>query len=255
MSEHRVLAPEACEIWCGDSLSVMLGLQVDHLISDPPYEDELHEAWEEGKISRNDGRVMVESLGFTGISGIRNDVAKFGVQATSGWLILFCLAEGVAPWRDVIKAAGAKYDTCLAWVKPDASPRFNGEGASRGFECAVTAWCGEGRRKWNGGGRRGVFKHNTNGPGRHGAHPTEKPVSLMTELVLLYTQPGDLVLDPFMGSGTTGVACMKTGRRFVGIEKDPAYFEIADQRLRKAMAQPDLFVSVPKAVQEAISFD
>lgn len=69
------------------------------------------------------------------------------------------------------------------------------------------------------------------------AHPTQKPLALMTEL-LKATPPGGTVLDPFMGSGTTGVACVQTGRNFIGIEIDPTYFEIARRRIEEA--QPAL---------------
>jgi len=67
---------------------------------------------------------------------------------------------------------------------------------------------------------------------RRGAlHPTQKPVALMEYLIKTYTQEGETVLDFVMGSGTTGVACKNTGRKFIGIEKDAGYFEIAKQRL------------------------
>jgi site-specific DNA-methyltransferase (adenine-specific) len=64
-----------------------------------------------------------------------------------------------------------------------------------------------------------------------GFHPTQKPVALMEYLIKTYTNPGDTVLDNCMGSGTTGVACVNTGRNFIGIEKDPTYFEICKQRI------------------------
>ena len=69
-------------------------------------------------------------------------------------------------------------------------------------------------------------------------HPTQKPVSLMRYLVRTYTNPGDTVLDFTMGSGTTGVACVELGRKFVGIEKDPGYFAIARDRIRRARPDP-----------------
>jgi site-specific DNA-methyltransferase (adenine-specific) len=62
-------------------------------------------------------------------------------------------------------------------------------------------------------------------------HPTQKPVALMEYLIRTYTNEGDTVLDNCMGSGTTGVACKNTGRKFIGIERDPAYFEIARKRI------------------------
>ncbi|URP83733.1 hypothetical protein [Escherichia phage S192] len=61
-------------------------------------------------------------------------------------------------------------------------------------------------------------------------HPTQKPVALMEYLVRTYTNEGDVVMDNCMGSGTTGVACVNTGRRFIGIEKDDEYFEIAKKK-------------------------
>jgi site-specific DNA-methyltransferase (adenine-specific) len=65
-------------------------------------------------------------------------------------------------------------------------------------------------------------------------HPTQKPVELMELLIERYTMPGDLILDPFMGSGTTGAACGNTGRRFIGIERDAGYFAVAQQRIAAA---------------------
>lgn len=67
-----------------------------------------------------------------------------------------------------------------------------------------------------------------------GLHPTQKPVALMEYLIKTYTNPGDTVLDNCMGSGTTGVACVNTDRNFIGIEKDPTYFEICKQRIEGA---------------------
>lgn len=70
----------------------------------------------------------------------------------------------------------------------------------------------------------------------HVLHPTQKPVGLIEYLIDTYTNPGDLVLDLTMGSGTTGVAAINRGRRFVGIESDPAYFSVAARRLSEAKA-------------------
>jgi len=68
-------------------------------------------------------------------------------------------------------------------------------------------------------------------------HPAEKPISLMQWIVENYTHEGDTILDPFMGSGTTGVACVQTGRNFIGIEIDPTYFAIAEKRIKDAQQQ------------------
>lgn len=70
-----------------------------------------------------------------------------------------------------------------------------------------------------------------------GYHPTQKPVKLLEYLILTYTNAGETVLDFTMGSGSTGVACANTGREFIGIERDPKYFKIAQQRIEAASAQ------------------
>ena len=70
---------------------------------------------------------------------------------------------------------------------------------------------------------------------RTGHHPNEKPVELVARFIELHTKPGDTVLDPFCGSGTTGVACMQTGRKFIGCEIDEKYVEIARRRIAEAV--------------------
>ena len=82
-------------------------------------------------------------------------------------------------------------------------------------------------------------------------HPTQKPVPLMEWCILLLE--AETILDPFMGSGTTGVAAVKLGRKFVGIEIEPRYFDIACRRIQAALDAPDMFVEAPKqAKQEAL---
>jgi len=85
-------------------------------------------------------------------------------------------------------------------------------------------------------------------------HPNEKPLSLMVKLVTMLTNPGDTVLDPFMGSGTTGVACVQLGRNFIGCEIDPKYFAIAEKRIHAATLQPQLFTveRQPAKLQETM---
>ena len=86
-------------------------------------------------------------------------------------------------------------------------------------------------------------------------HPTQKPVELMT-WCLGFVPDARAILDPFMGSGTTGVACVREGRTFIGIELDPGYFDIACERISKEMAQPRLDLpKPPEPTQEPFQFD
>jgi DNA modification methylase len=76
-------------------------------------------------------------------------------------------------------------------------------------------------------------------------HPTVKPLAVMQKIIRSTSDRAQIILDPFMGSGSTGVACVKEGRSFVGIELDEDYFDIACKRITDAYAQPDMFVVPP----------
>lgn len=93
---------------------------------------------------------------------------------------------------------------------------------------------------------------NADGRQINRVHPTQKPIALMLSC-LGFLKDADLILDPFMGSGTTGVACVKLGRKFIGIELEPKYFDIACRRIEQAYKQPDMFIAPPpKHKQEAM---
>lgn len=229
-------------LYLGDCLSVLPKIEsVDQVITDPPYEQLMHDLHASVKLRRNDGGSERKELGFAGIDEMRPEFVRHVKRINRGWLLAFCNVEGVWHWRSALIDAGLKFKTTCIWHKPDATPKLNGQGPALAYECITTTWCGSGHARWNGGGRRGVFTHPTNNPERTGLHPTEKPVRLMRELVHLFSDPGQVVLDPFMGSGTTGVACMAEGREFIGIEKDPSHFETACRRIDDAQRQGSLF--------------
>jgi site-specific DNA-methyltransferase (adenine-specific)/modification methylase len=113
-------------------------------------------------------------------------------------------------------------------------------------ELAWTNWPKAVRRlqwRWNGMIRQGNEERY---------HPTQKPLEVMKWVIGL-CPVSDTILDPFMGSGTTGVAAIQMGKKFIGIERDPKYFKIACKRIEQAVAQPQLFEhEQPKQTQEAM---
>ena len=241
-------------LYLGDCREILPGLpRVDAVVTDPPFEKEAHTPIRRTQKSIRSGES--DALNFDAITeDMRAFLPEWAGNNCDGWLLAFCQVEAVAAWRDAMEAADLKYKRGMAWVKPDSSPQFNGQGPAQGYECIASAWCGQGISRWNAGGKRGVYTHNTNGPGRHGVHPTEKPVSLMSEIVEDFVALGSVVLDPFMGSGTTGVACVRTGRGFVGVELDPAYFDIACRRIADELRRPRLDLTPPqKPVQEVLN--
>jgi DNA modification methylase len=94
-----------------------------------------------------------------------------------------------------------------------------------------------------------IFRYKAAGMDGGKQHPTQKPVALM-RWCLGFLPSAETILDPFMGSGTTGVACVQLGRKFTGIELDPDYFDIACERIAKAVAEPRLPLDEPKAKPE-----
>lgn len=140
-----------CRLILGDCLEVMRTIgKVDHIIADPPYEKEAHR--KDRRVMKKDG-LVAGVLSFDAITeSIRDEVCRIGTEISDGWMVFFCQAEAVAPWRDSIEAAGARYKAPMIWVKPDGMPQFNGQGPGMGYESMVSAWTSQGHSKWNGGG-------------------------------------------------------------------------------------------------------
>ena len=237
-----------CTLYLGNCLEVMplLG-RVGHTISDPTYEQIMHQAKASASARklRIDGGAQIKPLDFDGIDAIRTPFTAQAASITDGWFIAFCSPEGVARWADDINPSPMKYKRACVWVKPDCAPQMNGQGPAMGAENFVCAWAGKGFARWNAGGKRGVYTHLVNPPDRDGRHPTEKPWRLMAEILVDFTGPDDVVLDPFMGSGSTLVAAAKLGRKAIGIELNPAYFDVACERVARAYQKADWIADVP----------
>jgi hypothetical protein len=155
-------------------------------------------------------------------------------------------------WRTFIplqKAAwdcDLKFESVLVWDK-----QWIGPGGSNGLRPSyelVALICANGGRLSN-RGLPDIWQHPVSSHKPSG-HPAEKPLSLIREIVKHTT--ASTILDPFMGSGTTGVACVELGRNFIGIEIDSKYFDIACQRITQAYAQGDLFIDKPAPQQTEI---
>jgi DNA modification methylase len=230
-------------IYHGDCREVLPTLgPVDHVITDPPYEADAHskgrrvkrlgvEALDKWAYIDRKGTPRYESLPFAPIDEATRSfvAAEFGRLARR-WVLVFCQAEAAHVWEREMVSGGLTRRRWCVWVKPGAQPQFSGDRPGVGYE-TIVACHARGRSKWNGGGTVGVFEHpRPNGRGGY-AHPTTKPDQLMAELIALFTDPGDVVLDAFAGGGSTLVAAKRLGRKAVGIETNEAYCEAAAKRL------------------------
>ena len=233
-----------CTLYRGDCLEVMPTLgKVDAIITDPPYS----EAVRRGAMTRADD-APINGKAFVPFAITADKIADIlALNAPNRWCVMFCdwrhaahiLQDPPVGYRDVRFAI---------WNKPNGAPQFTGDRPAPGWEAIAILHNKETKLRWNGGGSRSVWTFNIE---NQNGHPTPKPLPLMQHMVSLFTDEYEKVLDPFMGSGTTLVACAKLGRKGIGIELEPKYFDIACKRVEQAYAQPDLFIerAAPKSEQ------
>jgi DNA modification methylase len=219
----------ACELYLGDCREVLPTLgKVDAVVTDPPY----------GIGEARSGNASRSKLA---VSRDYGD-ARWDDDPISPDLM--ALVKTAGRWNIIFGGNHYANDPASCWLVWD---KLNGENDFADCELAWTNLPKAVRRlrfMWHGMIR-------AHGEPR-GDHPTQKPEGVMKWCIEHLPEPNHTILDPFMGSGTTGVAAVKLGRRFIGIEIEPRYFEIALKRIEKAYAQPDFFVQSPepKPVQQ-----
>jgi site-specific DNA-methyltransferase (adenine-specific) len=215
------------------------------LITDPPYGEHVHsKPWQSAALTAaGDRRASSAHVGID-FASVTDDTARaialWASESVPRWSLFFCDVEGIPLWRSAVRAVGLDYVRTCIWDKIDSSPQFTGDRPASAAEAIVCAHR-PGKKRWNGGGRRNVFSYRVNGERGSKPHPTTKPLPLMAELVMLFSDFGETLVDPFMGSGTTGVAAIQLGRKFIGIEIERKYFDIACERITNAQRQATLF--------------
>lgn len=228
----------AVKLFLGDCREILPQLgAVDHVITDPPY-SVLVVNTSKGAPPNTMGKAERRDLGYAGVTD--DDRAVLGLEIgrlARRWALVFCDAESLTAWRLALEAGGLRHIRMGAWVSPSCTPQFTGDRPGTGWEACEIAHA-PGRCKWNGGGKPAVWVVNrpvNGGPERaEAAHPTPKPSALLEVVVDQFTDPGDLILDPFGGSGTTAVAAKRLGRRCILIEREEKYCEVAANRLRQS---------------------
>lgn len=212
-------------LYLGDCRDVLPQIgQVDQVITDPPYDAHTHANGSKRDASGSivDGAIP---LSFDALDS--DAMIPLLLAHARRWCVCFCSLEMLGDYKRI---AGSQWVRSGFWHRPNGSPQFTGDRpAQPGEGIAIMRGADTGRMRWNGGGRPAFYQHMV----LHGVertHPTQKPESLMLELVELFTDPGETILDPFMGSGTTLVAAKRLGRKAIGIEMNEAYCEVAAKR-------------------------
>jgi site-specific DNA-methyltransferase (adenine-specific) len=253
--------PPAIELWHGGCMEVLGGITpgcVDMVFADPPYN------LSNGGFTCQSGRAAsVNKGGWDRSAGIEADfelhrqwiAACQRVLRDGGTIWVTGTYHSIYACGFALQLAGFKLLNDIAWYKPNASPNLSCRYFTASHETAIWARKGakakhtfnydamrdggwpEDSLKRPGKQMRSVWSITTpkKDEKRHGKHPTQKPLALLERMVLAATEPGDLVLDPFCGSGTSGVACALHGRAYVGIDSEEEYLDIARKRITDAL--------------------
>ncbi len=214
-------------------LAEMADASVGVTITDPPFDKRAHRAAVETGDWRRGRRRVAGALPFPPLSPERlTEMAGHLARVTRRWILVFAAERQVEPWAEALEAAGARYVRLGAMVRTNPRPQMSKDRPAPAIDPIVIAYAGSGRMRWNGGGK--AARWNTPGA-RYDAggqvHPCQKPLAVIRQLLEQFTDPGEMVLDPFAGAGTTAVACAELGRRFLGWEIDATYHAAALHRL------------------------
>ncbi len=237
-----------CTLYLGDCRDVLPTLRgIDCIVSDLPYKLESG-----GKITGEMGGKF-DKANYDNSGSIINCDIEFDdfmpllfPLLNHGHAYFMVNNRYVARVENAALAAGFRFHNWLVWDKSTGTP-------NRWYmkNCEFTLFCFTGAAKYinDCGSRQLIRAKNVIG----GVHETQKPVELMAHYVCNSTELGQTVLDPFMGSGTTGVACANHGRKFIGIEIEQRHFDSACRRIEKAYKAPSLFQAEEFRLTELVS--
>ncbi len=249
-------------------MSLLRSRSVDHAITDPPYTPHTHNKHRIGQTGRTDlqgGHVRPaelsrrKELGFDPMDNdLRARVAAELARVVRRWVLVFTDDLGLQDWINSLELAGLQFVRSLVWIKIGCAPQFTGDRPANGYELVVVAHQTKPdgspmRKRWNAGGKRGVYPHPIvldRGGHKEREHTTQKPDALLEELVRDFTDPGDVIVDPFLGSGTTLVAARRFNRCGIGWEMQEQYLEVARRRIADVIPDRRLTYSRGKAEQQ-----
>jgi site-specific DNA-methyltransferase (adenine-specific) len=229
----------AATLILGDALDEMRSLptgSVDGILQDPPYcsgsvsEASRTQAKRQGvrpERTRFDSWFVGDNMGTAGLAFLLRSVAFEGLRLMTpeSSLVTFCDWRMVPTLAPAIESAGLRWQNLLAW---DKEVLGMGDGFRAQHEMALHHTTGSPRYHHKGTGNLLSCRRV---PRDDREHQTQKPLELLERILQVIMPPGGCILDPFMGSGSTGVAVVKGGGRFIGIERDPEYFETACRRI------------------------
>ncbi len=226
--------------WCllmGDCVQLLPLLPdrvVTHVITDPPYTPRtMRNARRNGAVLQQRREGKIYDFGYGALTDtLRSTCTSEFARLAKRWALVWCDIEGAHPWRTELEQERLRYVRTGIWFRVHSTPQFSGDRPAQGVEACVITHAPRTRLRWNGGGKPATWVHPiVNSQADEREHSTPKPLPLMLEQIAQFTDPDDIILDPFAGSGTTGAACLRLGRRFIGMEVVPRFATYAAERL------------------------
>lgn len=207
-------------------------LKVHHIITDPPYNISKPNNFPSMRQRRQGVDFGVWDKGFDLVSWIPQYAE---ILDKNGSMIVFCSYRFISLIAQALESSNMLVKDILIWQKSNPMPRNTTRRYVQDLEFAV--WAVKSGAKWvfnkpsDMPYLRSIFTHSLVSGKEKLGHPTQKSLKLMKDLIQIHTNPNEVVLDPFMGSGSTGAACLELGREFIGIERDKKFFTMAQKRL------------------------
>ena len=207
-------------------------LRVHHIITDPPYNISKPNNFPSMRQRRQGVDFGVWDKGFDLISWIPQYAE---ILDKNGSMIIFCSYRFLSLITQALESSNMLVKDILIWQKSNPMPRNTTRRYVQDLEFAV--WAVKSGAKWvfnkpsDVPYLRSIFTHALVSGREKLGHPTQKSLKLMKDIIQIHTNPNEVVLDPFMGSGSTGAACLELGREFIGIERDKKFFAMAQKRL------------------------
>lgn len=235
-------ADDPVRLICGDALDILRQLPagcVDAVVTDPPFNVSKPDAIR-GKMRGAGRNAGTFDFGEWDVDFNPSEICQEWkrVLERNGQCYVFTSSTLLPEW---IGALRDSFDwKVLTWCKPDPLPSLRQRHWVSASEHVLWFWRGRYTLNWLGHGEMYSWQV-LQAPKQERFHLCQKPLDLVKKYILASTNPGDVVLDCYLGSGTTGVACVQTGRRFIGVEIDPGYFQIAQRRINDALGVGGLF--------------
>lgn len=233
MKKYEIFNTDAF-LWVENALKKEI--KVNHIITDPPYNISKKNNFSTMKNPRQGVNFGAWDNNFALLEWIE----KFSkILDKNGSFIVFCSYKFISDIHKVCEISNLEVKDILVWQKNNPMPRNTNRRYVQDMEFAL--WAVKKGAKWtfnkpdNSPYLRSLYKFPVVAGKERTSHPTQKSLALMSEIIKIHTNPNDIILDPFMGSGTTGVAAVMENRYFIGIEKDKDYFKIAKSRLEEIL--------------------